>query len=761
MNKQQEDRVVRAKVQIQSKNPFFSYMSLYLKPIEDEKTETAGVDCKGNMYYNPEFIESLSDLELQGVLCFPKGTLINGQEMKPIEEIQRGDLVINKFGELEEVKKTFQREVDEDLINIKPSYVLPILATKEHPFYVKKYKLPINCKKENRNLKNQFEKVKPIWVKARELKDGDLIAIPKAKQQNYTTKINLSNYPIQKQKYTHLINNIPLNKDVAFLMGLFVSDGSTSKGGLRFSLNNYTKKPIIDKVKDIMRNNFKMDKYQIITQKGSRGEDISFNSRLLSRFFRENFGKDCKNKKIPPFILYNNKEILKSFLDGYISGDGCKCNKRIQYSTTSKVLSYQLQIAYARLGILTNNYLYERKGIYHKLKGIDLKDLKNYQGYFQIEKSKNKHYLEDDNYFWVKIKISKEKYKGKVYNFETKKTHTYCAGNIVSHNCHEISHLVFLHLIRQGTRDKEIFNISADFCINYIVTHNGYTLPKGCLICENDGSYNQNGIKLKDIDKKTAEEIYDDIYKQIPKISAKNKSNLEDGQFDKHIYSEEMSEEEKRAIVKEWNEKIHNAMSIAQQRGEMPIGMERLLENLHKEKINWRSILNQFVTKEIKYSYDYSKPHKRSQSIGVYMPHSVREMIEIAICVDLSGSIEEKEYADFMSEVIGIARVYQSRVTFKFYSHDTEGYYNGLVKNGNIEQIKKIKMKGGGGTSHLSVMELMNKDKLKLVIFFTDGYSDLDSINFEKYNYKKLFVISKNGTDEQLKNKNCRVVKIE
>ena len=32
-------------------------------------------------------------------------------------------------------------------------------------------------------------------------------------------------------------------------------------------------------------------------------------------------------------------------------------------------------------------------------------------------------------------------------------------------------------------------------------------------------------------------------------------------------------------------------------------------------------------------------------------------------------------------------------------SHDTECYDNGFVKNGNIEKILKMKLKGGGGTS--------------------------------------------------------------
>jgi len=63
-----EDLIIRSKVQLQSKKPFFSYLIMYMKITENNNIETCGVDMMGNMVYNSKWIESLKEAELNGVL---------------------------------------------------------------------------------------------------------------------------------------------------------------------------------------------------------------------------------------------------------------------------------------------------------------------------------------------------------------------------------------------------------------------------------------------------------------------------------------------------------------------------------------------------------------------------------------------------------------------------------------------------------------------------------------------------------------------
>lgn len=67
-----KDRIIRTRIGFLRENPFFANVCLYLKLVEMPPTEfmqTAGVDYKGNFYYAPEYIESLSDTDLNFVVA--------------------------------------------------------------------------------------------------------------------------------------------------------------------------------------------------------------------------------------------------------------------------------------------------------------------------------------------------------------------------------------------------------------------------------------------------------------------------------------------------------------------------------------------------------------------------------------------------------------------------------------------------------------------------------------------------------------------
>ena len=70
-----EDLITRAKIQIQNKNSFFAYLSLFLKFKESKNLPDEagmGVDSKGNCLYKKEFVESITQgnntKELEGVI---------------------------------------------------------------------------------------------------------------------------------------------------------------------------------------------------------------------------------------------------------------------------------------------------------------------------------------------------------------------------------------------------------------------------------------------------------------------------------------------------------------------------------------------------------------------------------------------------------------------------------------------------------------------------------------------------------------------
>ena len=65
----EEEKVIKAKVQLQKTHPFFAYILSQMVVEEREEVKTMGVDSKGHLFYNKGFVSSLTLPELKGVLC--------------------------------------------------------------------------------------------------------------------------------------------------------------------------------------------------------------------------------------------------------------------------------------------------------------------------------------------------------------------------------------------------------------------------------------------------------------------------------------------------------------------------------------------------------------------------------------------------------------------------------------------------------------------------------------------------------------------
>jgi predicted metal-dependent peptidase len=64
-----QDKLSKAIIALQTQQPFFAYLLMRSKATQNNGIETMGVDAKGVLYYNSAFVDSLSDSEVQGVLC--------------------------------------------------------------------------------------------------------------------------------------------------------------------------------------------------------------------------------------------------------------------------------------------------------------------------------------------------------------------------------------------------------------------------------------------------------------------------------------------------------------------------------------------------------------------------------------------------------------------------------------------------------------------------------------------------------------------
>lgn len=333
---------------------------------------------------------------------------------------------------------------------------------------------------------------------------------------------------------------------------------------------------------------------------------------------------------------------------------------------------------------------------------------------------------------------------------------------------HEILHLSLLHLTRLGKREILKWNIATDIVVNHILTENCFVLPEGCLKPKYNNSIEIFEQTIENINEKTPEQIYDEL-KDNHFLNSQPRHQIEEGfRFDFHKYSkdkkDEGNQEKINEIEKFWKEITTEAYISSKLAGKELKGIERIIVNLHKNEIDWKVILLREIQKTIPYDYTYEKPHKKSYSCGFYMPDVKKENIDIVVCIDVSGSITQHEYSIFLNEIINIYKTFRNRINLRILAHDIEVNNDYSITNSSIEKLKNLKIIGGGGTSHKPVLDYIQKNikNNRLAIFLTDGYSDLQEINLNKYKFKKIFVITENGAESNIiDNKINKVIKLK
>jgi predicted metal-dependent peptidase len=749
------EKLKKARIQLQQKNSFFAVMSLHLKftEIDDKFMEMpCGIDADGNFYYKPEWIDKLSEEETEGLLvhevghlCLTGDSLVLSEEgFKPIKDIKIGERVYSDKGIFTEVIGKSERDYSGDIHTIRSRSGFPCSFTPDHPILAKQidnFRVGWGFKK---SLEKSYNGKRPhtAFVKASDLKKNDSLVFPIPEIREMTTITR----KICKLRDSYKIKKVWLDEDVAYFIGYFVGNGNLSKvkkKGIYLKHQGRSERHITltmnekfdhTQLEQIIRSKL-LRSPALLKVKDKRAKRLVFSGYGMAKFLRKHFYRNNK-KSIPTWMLYEKPEIIEQFIKGLFDSDGHKeGNLKTICSVYPSVYSF-IPLLLLRLG---HSSFSVSRG---KYKTDDGKEHYKYNVGWREDRTHEYSKIIGKKMFHPIRSIDKSHYEGKVYNLETK-AHTYCCPYFITHNC-------LLHLLRRRNREMKIWNVANDIVVNNIAIQNGFKLPKGGLI-PSGNQIDLGIVTIKDIDKKTSEEIYDEI-----PIVYQGGGKGGDG-WDDHREGDKdnpLNDKDKKDLENKWLERIEEASSIAQMKGQLPKGMASMIKKLHKSQVNWRVMLMRYLQSYIAYDQTYSRPNKKSISAGFYMPDYLKEKIKVMVVVDMSGSIGNKEVADFMSEIVSIARAYQDRIEMTLLTHDVDVHDEYKIENGIAEKVKKLELHGGGGTSHKPVFKKIDEKyrDTKVAIFLTDGYSDLENINLDKYSFAKLFVINKHGrTDLKLK----------
>ena len=292
---------------------------------------------------------------------------------------------------------------------------------------------------------------------------------------------------------------------------------------------------------------------------------------------------------------------------------------------------------------------------------------------------------------------------------------------------HEVLHVVYDHMGRRGDRDPQIWNIADDYCVNADLKRHKIGQFITTVPCLYESKY----------DGKSAEEVYDDLMKNVKKISM---DDLIEQLLDDHLDSEDgegqegdgegkgkgrpqLSDEEKERIRQEVKQAIINASSTAEA-GSLPLGVERLIRQATDPVMPWRELIQTNLTSAIRTDYSWMRPSRRGWHMDAIMPGMTPgEEIDVVVAIDMSGSISDKQAQQFLGEIGGMMDSFDGYKVHVF-CFDTEVYNPQDFNSENMDGIDTYEPQGGGGTDFDAIFEYLKKvgNVPKRLFCFTDGY---------------------------------------
>ncbi len=343
--------------------------------------------------------------------CLIRTTRVTTEEGHTnLGDVRVGSRVLGHDGHYHEVLRHFVLPYLGTLYRIKRvGWPDSIDATPDHPFLA--YRWP-----------------KLQWIMAKDLREGDRLVSPRVSAHGRSPTV------IQVKKVNHRhpkakqIENICLDEDVAWLLGLYTAEGSNAAGrALVLSLGTH-EKDLISQARLVL-----VDKFGLhvgIEELSSNSTNLRVSSTVLGEVFGELCGRGAKNKHVPYLILQASRKIKRAYLAGLLAGDGHVYSEQAQTIATASLRLAEdltmllLDIGYAPLFYKTTRVLVSGRIVPQYL--LSYGDNKHKRGYSWIRR---RHAL-----YRIR-KIETVPFNGKVYNLEVAGSNSFVANGISTHNC--------------------------------------------------------------------------------------------------------------------------------------------------------------------------------------------------------------------------------------------------------------------------------------------------------------------------------------
>ena len=307
---------------------------------------------------------------------------------------------------------------------------------------------------------------------------------------------------------------------------------------------------------------------------------------------------------------------------------------------------------------------------------------------------------------------------------------------------HEILHVISQHLIRakelKGKYSTLALNISMDVVVNQYLDY----LPPYSITLE----YINNKYDMKLEPYKTFEYYLEKVQTELDLQEENDEGEEVDSNenvivdFDPertHDMWEESDEVDEKTL-NEFTEKFADSA----QKGKNPNYIDAMIKSLKNRngELPWNLFLKKLMgTVEANKKKTITRRNRRQPSRLDLRGELRGHKAEIAVAIDISGSISDEEFKQAIKEVLAIVKSHNQEITIIECDKEIRRAYKVKSPRDVQERIAT-----GGGTKFSPVFEYANNKKINLLIYFTDGKGE-EKLEVIPRGYKTLWVISGRG----------------
>lgn len=364
--------------------------------------------------------------------CFTANTLVlTDSGYKEISNVQVGDCVLTHNNTYEKVIHS-ECTGKKNIFSINAMCFDKIQCTANHRFYVKT-RHRCNTHKNGKPIAYRYFDT-PIWKQCKDLTKDDYLGY--AINQNSIIPtwdgVDFEWTDNRHDRHSNKIGYLMNNEDFWWVIGRYIADGwCRNQGGIIVCCGKQKKGQIESRLEKCEIN------YCVSETRTTFNYHIPLKEMQI---FVKQFGYKADGKFIPAFVFDMPINLLKAFLNGYMSGDGY-CTKNLYKATSvSKKLIYGLGQIIAKVYHRPFSIYYTKRKPTCMIEGREVNQKDTYSITYKLTSDIQDKAFYENGYIWFPINSIIDTHMiQKVFDITVENCHSFTANGAIVHNCTDIS----------------------------------------------------------------------------------------------------------------------------------------------------------------------------------------------------------------------------------------------------------------------------------------------------------------------------------